>query len=148
MVVVPDFDADGALPPGIHEATWAEIVDRFGGSVHRDEQLAGLNRALRELKAADCRRAFLDGSFVTDKEVPNDYDLCWDMDGVSLAKLDPVFHDVLPPRAAQQAKYRGDLLPNVTEANSGQPFVDFFQQNKVTGNAKGIVAINLEEFAK
>jgi len=147
VVVIPDFDGDGALPPGIHEASWEEVNDRFGGSAHREELLAGLYEALRELKAAGCRRAFVDGSFVTDKEVPNDYDLCWDQDGVNLLTLDPVFRDVLPPRAAQQAKYRGDLLPNVTEGNSGQPFVDFFLQNKVTGKAKGIVAINLEEFA-
>jgi hypothetical protein len=41
--------------------------------------------------------------------------------------------------------YRGDILPNVTESASGAPFVDFFQQNKITGGVKGIVAINLEE---
>lgn len=145
MVVLPDLDADGALPPGIHAASWDEIVERFGWTAHRADLLAGLADLLAVLRTAGCRRAYLDGSFVTDKEVPDDYDLCWEMDGVDINKLDPVVLDVAPPRAAQQARYRGDILPNVIEGSSGAPFVDFFQQNKVTGGSKGIVAINLEE---
>ena len=145
VTVLPDFDADGALPPGIHGASWDEIVERFGWTAHRMDLLAGLVDALAVLRSAGCRLAYLDGSFVTDKEVPGDYDLCWEMDGVDLHKLDPIVLDVTPPRAAQQARYRGDLLPNVLEGNSGAPFVDFFQQNKATGGSKGIVSINIEE---
>lgn len=145
MVVLPDFDADGALPLGIHVASWDEIVERFGWTDHRRDLLAGLADVLAALRVAGCRLAYLDGSFVTDKEVPDDYDLCWEMDGVDLHKLDPTVQDVAPPRAAQQARYRGDILPNVLEGASGAPFVDFFQRNKVTGGFKGIVAINIEE---
>jgi hypothetical protein len=143
--VLSDFDANGALPPGIYVASWDEIVERFGWTEHRKDLLAGLADALAALRVAGCRLAYLDGSFVTDKEVPGDYDLCWEMDGVDLHKLDPIIQDVLPPRAAQQARYRGDILPNVVEGSSGAPFVDFFQRNKVTGGFKGIVAINIEE---
>jgi hypothetical protein len=146
--VLPELDADGLLPPGTHPASWAEIVGRLGDTTHRDELLAGLRAALENLRAAGCQRAYLDGSFVTGKEVPNDYDMCWDMDGVEVALLDPVLRDVRPPRAAQQAKYRGDILPNMVEGNSGMPFVDFFQHDKVTGRAKGIIAIDLGELAK
>jgi hypothetical protein len=120
-------------------------VAAFGGTTHRAELLAGLVDVLRDLQRAGCRTAYLDGSFVTDKDVPGDYDLCWEMDAVDLNKLHPVILDVDWPRAAQKARYRGDILPNVTEGASGAPFVDFFQQNKVTGGVKGIVHINLEE---
>ena len=144
-VPLPELDADGALPPGIHVATWEEVVARFGGTAHRAELLAGLLDVLHDLQQAVCRLIYLDGSFVTDKDVPGDYDLCWEMDNVDLSKLPPVLLDLRPPRAAQQARYRGDILPNVTEGSSGAPFVDFFQRNKVTGGVKGIVAINLEE---
>jgi hypothetical protein len=144
-VSLPDLDADGALPPGIHTATWDEVLACFGGTTHREELLAGLLDVLRDLQRAGCRLAYLDGSFVTDKEVPGDYDLCWDMDSVDLNKLHPVILDVDAPRAAQKARYRGDILPNVVEGSSGAPFVEFFQRNKVTGGVKGIVAINLEE---
>jgi hypothetical protein len=143
--VLPDFDSDGALPPGIHEATWDEVVAFFGWTAHRQDLLAGLYDVLRDLQMAGCRRAYLDGSFVTGKEVPGDFDLCWDEDNVDWAKLHPVLLATRPPRLAQQARYRGDILPNVVEAGSGMPFVDFFQNNKVTGGRKGIVAINVEE---
>jgi hypothetical protein len=29
-VVIPDFDQDGYLPPGVHPATIDEIAERFG----------------------------------------------------------------------------------------------------------------------
>ena len=144
-MTLPDLGTDGVLPPGIHVATWDEITAAFGRTVHRAELLAGLLDVLRDLKRAGCHTAYLDGSFVTDKGVPGDYDLCWEMDTVDLNKLHPVILDVLPPRAAQKARYRGDILPNVTEAASGAPFLDFFQNNRVSGGVKGIVAINLEE---
>jgi hypothetical protein len=140
--MLPYLDGDGALPPGIHLATWDELLAVFGTTTHRNELLAGLREALDDLRAAGCRFAYLDGSFVTNKEVPNDYDLCWDMGGV---KLHAVLLDVDFPRATQKARYRGDILPNVVETGSGAPFVDFFQNNKITGGKKGIVAINLEE---
>jgi hypothetical protein len=117
----------------------------FGGTAHRAELLAGLLDVLHDLQHAGCSTAYLDGSFVTDKEVPGDYDLCWEMDAVDFNKLPQVILDFDPPRAAQKARYRGDILPNVIEASGGAPFVDFFQRNKVTGGVKGIVAINLEE---
>jgi Family of unknown function (DUF6932) len=145
VVVRPEFTGDGVLPPGIHEASWQEIVDRFGGTTHRQELLGGLRDALVDLRSAGCGRAYLDGSFVTDKEVPNDYDLCWDVGGVRIPDLTPALLDVRPPRASQHARYGGDILPNVTEASVGAPFVDFFQQNTVTGGVKGIVAINPAE---
>ncbi len=145
VVMIPDYDRRGLLPPGIHDAKWDEVATRFGGTTHRIEQLRGLRLALEHLGEAGCERVYLDGSFVTDKGVPNDYDVCWEMGGVTISLLTPVLRDVRPPRAAQQALYRGDILPNVIEASSGAPLVDFFQKDKATGGAKGIVAISLKE---
>jgi hypothetical protein len=114
----------------------------FGTTPRRLWLLEGLRSALAELARVGCGAAYLDGSFVTDKAVPGDYDLCWDTVGVDLDGIDPVFWDLVPPRAAQKAKYRGDLLPNVIERSSGMPFLDFFQIDRNTGNAKGIVALD------
>jgi hypothetical protein len=133
---------NGLLPPGLHQAEWDEVLVRYGTSRHRLWLLAGLRAALLELARVGCRVVYLDGSFVTEKAVPRDYDLCWEMDHVDLSELDKVFFDVEPPRAAQQAKYRGDLLPNVPEGSSGMPFVDFFQRDKETGAHKGIITLS------
>jgi hypothetical protein len=63
--VLPTFSEDGNLPPGIHEATWNAIVERFGTSSQRLRLLTGLEQALESLRVAGCRRAYINGSLVT-----------------------------------------------------------------------------------
>src|SRR5579885_1526760 len=76
--VIPEFDELGRLPPGVHAASWDEIVARFGGSAWRARLLDGLRSALLSLKSAGCTVAYIDGSFVTAKGEPGDFDACWD----------------------------------------------------------------------
>ncbi len=141
--MLPEFDG-GVLPPGIHQASWQEMEERFGWNDRRQTLLTGLATLLKELARAGCARAWLDGSFVTDKRNPGDFDLVWDLDGVNLGELDQVLQDLDPPRDAQKRKYGGDILPNVIEEGSGMPFLDFFQEDPVTGQARGIVELRLE----
>ena len=109
--------------------------------------MAGFRTALANLKSAGCRTVYLDGSFVTTKVIPNDYDACWDEDGVDPVLLDPVLLTFDEGRAAQKAKYMGELFPASIIANAGGlSFLDFFQTDKETGNAKGIIAIDLGGF--
>jgi hypothetical protein len=85
-----------------------------------------------------------DGSFVTGKEVPGDFDGCWEAEGVDPQALDPVLLDFRHPRAAQKAKYRGELfVASLAAAPDGTRFLEFFRIDKVTGDAKGIVAVDL-----
>lgn len=109
--------------------------------------MAGFRAALENLKNAGCRTVYLDGSFVTIKAIPNDYDACWDEDGVDPVLLDPVLLTFGAGRAAQKARYMGELFPASIIANSGGlSFLDFFQTDKETGNPKGIIAIDLGGF--
>ncbi len=145
--MIPLFQGNGLLPPGLHGATWKEFVDRFGTTPHRRRLLGGLKSALEELKRAGCELAYVDGSFVTAKEVPRDYDACWDVTNVDPTKLDPVLLTFDPGRAIQKAKYLGELFPaSITEQDSGCTFLDFQQIDKDTGDAKGIVALDLRRF--
>ena len=84
----------------------------------------------------------VNGSFVTAKEEPGDFDACWDPEGVNLDALDPVLLDMSGRRVAQKARFGGELLPNVVEAGSGLSFVEFFQNERDT-TRKGIVMINI-----
>lgn len=142
---IPAFDPDtGNLPPGVHAATWDEIVSRFGRNAERERLLDGLRRAFESLQAAGCGRAYLDGSFVTEKDVPGDFDGCWESQGVDPAALDPVLLDFSNRRAAQKAKFGGELfIANAAATPAGTRFLDFFQRDKTTGDAKGILAIDL-----
>lgn len=137
--MLPPFDTStGNLPPGRHAATWEEVVARFGFTARRRRLLAGLKAMLDSLKVAGCRRVYLDGSFVTRKPDPGDFDGLWEPAGVDPAILDPVLLDLAAPRAAQKAKYGGELLiltPGL---------LDFFQRDR-DGNRKGIVILDLEQ---
>ncbi len=88
--MIPEFDERGNVPPGVHHATWIEIVSRYATSTHR--------------------QGLLDGNH----------------------------------RAAQKARYGGELFPAETAAEpSGTAFLDYFQSDRETGAPKGIVAISL-----
>jgi hypothetical protein len=102
---------------------------------------------LLKLAAAGCEMVYLDGSFVTEKATPSDFDGAWELNNVDLQRLlalEPVLFDFSNQRAAQKRKYFGEFFPaDKQEGRTGRTFVDFFQQDKDTGVAKGIVAIEL-----
>lgn len=119
---------------------------RFGGNPHRVRLLKGFDRAAKIFRLAGCSTLFIDGSFVTDKELPEDFDSCWDTNGVNLTKIDPVLLDFDNLRAAQKTKYFGEFFPANARAETVAPyrtFLEFFQIDKQTGNPKGIVGLNL-----
>jgi len=143
--MLPPFEpATGYLPPGVHEATWEEFVTRYGITSHRLELLAGLRAALNSLRAAGCRRAYVDGSFVSAKHTPGDFDACWEVAGVNLDLLDPVLLDFSGRRIAQKAKYGGELFiaDAIAEPRTGRRYLHFFQHDGA-GRPKGIVAFSL-----
>jgi hypothetical protein len=144
--VIPEFDAAGNLPPGIHEATLAEVRRRYASNLHRRRLFAGLELAINELQAAGCRRIYINGSFVTAIKTPRDFDCCWDPAGVDLDRLPPELGGhVRSRRAAQQARYMGDILPADAPVDALQTrCLEFFQQDKRTRAAKGIVVIALQ----
>lgn len=128
----------------MHSATWGEVVRVFGHNAHRRRLLSGLHEALVQLKIAGCGRAYLDGSFVTSKSHPSDYDACWETRGVDPQYLDPVLLDLRPPRVAQKARYYGEVFP-ASVSVCGLTMFQFFQFDKETNDAKGIISIDLNE---
>jgi hypothetical protein len=142
--VIPPFDPSGDLPPGIHWADWQEISARFGWSEHRRRLLDGLGRGSDALRQAGCSTVYIDGSFVTAAEAPNDFDACWDTQGVDPGRLDPILLAFGSQRAAQKIKYLGEFLPAQAAVDLvGTVVLDFFQVNKYTGDPKGIVALDI-----
>jgi hypothetical protein len=102
----------------------------------------GFKKGIRNLFEAGCPQIFLDGSYVTEKPAPNDYEVCWDTDFVDPDMLDPVFLVFDNGREKQKKKYLGEFFPALfIEGNSGRPFLDFFQIDKHTGKQKGIIRL-------
>jgi hypothetical protein len=145
--VIPEFDENGNLPPGTHLATWDQIAERFAWTDRRRKLLEGLEAALAPLRQAGCGRIYVNGSFVTGKDEPGDIDIAWEPAGVDidrLLELEPVFGDFADHRAAQKAKFGCEFFPASLSADlAGNTFLEFFQTDKHTGEAKGIIALDL-----
>lgn len=143
--MIPKHEENGNLPNGIHNATYDEVYKRFGYNPKRLWLLEGLKVLLDHLRQAGCSLVYLDGSFVTSKDSPNDYDLCWSIHGVDSKKLDPALLNFDPEnRNTVSKKYRGDIFPaEIPEGISGKLFLNFFQTDKNTGDDKGIIGIML-----
>ncbi len=144
--MVPEFvDIGGpwkVLPPGVHNAKLKEIEARFAISDHRKRLYSGFINGVKALRKAGCRKIFLDGSFITEKPIPADFDVCWDSTGVDPAKLDPVLLDFNDGRKKQKERFYGEFFPASSIADGRHFFFDFFQIDRHTGNAKGIVCVS------
>lgn len=147
--MIPKFKADGLLPPGLHLASIEEVEERFAHNAHREKIFEGFKKAISSLKKCGCKYVYLDGSFVTTKELPSDFDACWEEDGVdifALKVIEPVLTEFSNNRAAQKAKFMGEFFPAKLAAENKHPFrafLDFFQIDKNTGSNKGIIKIKL-----
>lgn len=120
------------------------MLDRYGYTPWRLRLLAGMLEALGLLKLAGCARAWIDGSFVTGKELPGDYDACWDADGVDFDLVDDRLLTFDRGRATQKSAFLGELFLADGRADpQGTLFRDFFQTDR-DGQRKGIVVIELK----
>jgi hypothetical protein len=130
------------LPPGIYDSTLSEVYARYAINPSRLLLFQGLERGLDNLFRSGCPQVFLDGSYVTAKPIPNDYEICWDVEYVDPGLLDPVFFDFDNGRYNQKKKFLGEFFPAMLiEGASGKPFLDFFQTDRDTGKQKGIVRL-------
>ena len=94
-----------------------------------------------------CRTVYVDGSFVTCKSWPRDFDACWDVAGVDPQRLAPFLLDFSSGRAAQKARFGGELFPvQLPKGPSCKTFLEFLQTDRQTGDPKGIIALDLRSW--
>jgi hypothetical protein len=130
------------LPPGIHDASMEEVYKRYAINNLRQVLFGGFKNAVENIFTAGCPQVFLDGSYVTAKPEPGDYDALWDRRFVDPAQLDPIFLDFTHGTIHQKAKYLGEFFPaSATERATRRSFMDFFQKDRLTGAQKGIIRI-------
>jgi aspartyl/asparaginyl-tRNA synthetase len=87
--MIPDFNENGYLPPGIHEATMEDFrirfVDDVEESITRCKVFAGYTDYCRDMLALDILiKQWLDGSFTTRKIDPNDMDVISHVDALKI----------------------------------------------------------------
>lgn len=148
-MAIPQLDENGHLPPGVHEASLAEIRKRFGQFRETDRRVelcTKLDAFVREANESGIVKALIiDGSFVTSKAQPGDVDLIVVLrEPLDLAaELRPDQYNVVSAKRVK-ARYRFDVLYSTQAPETLDPLVEFFGQ--VRGRPelrKGILRIEL-----
>jgi len=142
--MIPDFREDGYLPEGLHLATEAEVIFRFGTSTNQRRRLAlQLRRWIELARSVAAKRLFVDGSFVTVKPEPNDVDaviwLAGDfVDRVSRGDIEAIeLETMLLTR-------RPEEIFAAEDQRDWDDWVEFFSRTReLDGRRKGIVEVEL-----
>ncbi len=144
---IPTLESNGLLPTGIHECSLSDISDQFTWNDHRSSLFTRFVRFLEaELKPKFPYPIFFDGSFVTDKELPDDTDVVLDL---SLATDEHKWHALMFMRMNQERimeVYGVHFWINFPGTND---FSAFFQYVGVkTASAKGLNPLHLKGILK
>lgn len=144
LVNYPELQ-DMLLPKGIYQTTLEEVKMVFVFNLRRKYLFDGLVDGVTAFSKAGCSRLFLDGSFVTSKEISGDYDTAWDPEGVNINILDPVFYTEFNRKSDQKDKYRGEYLltTNITTKRSTHMLNLFQTVRESPDKQKGILRIDL-----
>lgn len=180
MARIPDFTADGLLPPGDYEVSLRELrksvlvagpargYPNWDGA-WRAELVDNLEVMVGQLRQAGIRDIFIDGSFVEDKDHPNDIDGYFACDLMELASgrlerslnlLDPDNVWTWDPRSRRPFRgypkkqlpmwhrYRVELYPHfgqgsgiTDEFGNELEFPAAFRRSRRDGKPRGIVKI-------
>lgn len=141
---IPSFDSNGNLPPGVYIVRLEHIKEKLTWSTKRQQLFNGLEKAVKNLNDAGVWQIYIDGSFTTNEDNPNDIDGCWVPNRkVDTNIIDAVFiDDRTHPSTKMKAKYGVDFkIAGVDYGKAGsQPIVEYFQTNN-NCDAKGILLI-------
>jgi hypothetical protein len=94
----------------------------------------------KSLADAGCTFFIVDGSFVTDKESPRDYDACCDFSGINPTKVDL---KLFGSREEIKAEFYGELFPEHYMADDEYTFREFFQTDR-DDIPKGVIRLDLK----
>ena len=146
---IPDLDADGLLPVGIHEATIDDVRTSFGQFQRTDRRahlFERLDAFIVQARSTGLIVALIvNGSFVTGKDEPSDIDLVLVLRGDHDFKveLSPFQYNTLSKRRVRK-RYRFDILVAREDSGEYEGYVRFFQQVKQRPHRqKGILKVLL-----
>jgi hypothetical protein len=139
--MLPKFNEEGYLPMGIHKATLNEIKQRFGSNSSKRKELfesfQSLVRLLEKHKES-IKRFLLNGSYVTSKESPEDFDC------ILVVKNDFDFNSFEAKQLRHSKElFNGHILMAMEEDTINyHDAVDFFGHDR-DKKAKGMVEVIL-----
>jgi hypothetical protein len=140
----PDFNDNGDLPPGIHQATLAEVMERFGKGTSQRRVVA---RRLEHIYALVAQTGYLArfiifGSFVTAKPDPADVDVFLLMeDAFDASQLSGETALVFDHVAAQNYEGASIFWIRRLAALEGEQAAVEYWQIKRDGTKRGVVEV-------
>lgn len=135
--MIPEFDPNGNLPVGTHDATLAEIKARFAYNDRRRQLFEAMEKVVLIFRSAKCPEMFLDGSYITSKLEPGGYDFCWEPTGIIPTEdLRGLFRE----KAERKKIYLGDIFPRLPQPPYFPDHVIEWQTDR-DDNPKGIIRI-------
>ena len=134
---IPDLDEHGLLPVGIHDCSVEEMKARFGWNEHRQQMICSFVQFLTsEIRNVFDHPVYADGSFVTDKEHPNDIDVVLDIRDADDAQQSLGLEFWSERQACIRNRYHVDFWINLQDKND---FAAFFQYIRTeTAKFKGL----------
>lgn len=141
---IPPFRQDGCLPEGLYAVTLDEVRVRFGStSDRRRELMTCIEEWIEMARDIQALRLLLDGSFVTEKDSPNDVDavMLLPMDFQQrIQRSDPVAWEI---EHCVRYKTPAELFAAYSEERWNS-FVEFFSRTRgPSGVRKGLVEVVL-----
>ena len=140
----PDYNENGDLPPGIHQATLAEVMEHFGQSNFQRQVMAQRLARIYDLaqNTGQVARFIVYGSFITAKPFPNDVDIFLLMeDTFDSNQLSGESSVVFDHMACQNYEGASVFWIRKVAAIGGEQAAAEFWQTKRDGTLRGIVEV-------
>jgi predicted nucleotidyltransferase len=145
--MLPNFDENGFLPEGIWECSLKEFRRRFAVFRRSDRRLhlfANLEEFLDEIhKTKWVNEIIIDGSFVTNKDEPNDIDILLALDSNKTKTEMPFWIESFLNQSQLRKKYMFDVISAFYQSPKYYKNLDFFQQVRQSKLRKGVVRLIL-----
>lgn len=142
--MLPQLNADGGLPVGIHGATLEELRTKFGIENRERSILFQRIERIHQIAAetGHLARFVVFGSFVTDKDKPNDVDIFMTFDETFDASIAGTEAMLLLDHATADAHFGASVfwLRRPAALGSEQGIIEFWQ-TKRDGSRRGIVEV-------
>lgn len=119
----------------------ADVQTRFAYNRKRRKLFQALEKVISILRECQCPEVFLDGSFITKKEEPGDYDLCYEPTGIVATDNLRTFFIT---RETRKEEYLGDIFVRMPQPPYFVDYVESWQTDKRQDDVrKGILRIDL-----
>ena len=137
-----NFNTKGNLYQTV-ELTYEEFNQHFGTNQRRMEQIKNALSFFRIFHSCGCQAVYVDGSFVSKKEYPEDINLCFDLTGVDAENIErefPQFFDV-----KEIARIYKHLQCHIFYFDETYKRLFNLLSEDRDGNPKGFVKLNLKD---